>query len=247
MRIVTSWSPRGHKQYGKNFLRSFRANWPSHVTLRVYYEGEGNNPAGSDGRDLLQVRSCSEFLSRHKNDLTVCGKEVYQDRFWKGAAIRNGYNFRFDAYKFARKVFAIADCAREMQWSGKLFWIDGDVQTIARVPDDFLNRMLPDDAAVSYLARPDYHSECGFVGFELSSARKFIETFERIYDKDEFFDYQEWHDSWVFDRVLEKIKPPTFRIPHSSRSQPFDHSPLALYMRHYKGSRKEIQIRKGNR
>ena len=245
--VVTSFSPRGYKQYGKSFIRSFRENWPDEIKLLVYYEGDGNNPNGDGGRDLLKVGACHGFLQRHHRDNMVKGIDKHPDRFWKPSAIRNGYNFRFDAYKFARKVFAVADAAREIK-SGRLFWVDADVQTVAKVPVSFLNVMLPDSAVVSYLARPGRYSECGFVGYGLDNkALTFIEALERVYDKDEFFDHDEWHDAFIFDRVLDKLKPATFRIPHNSYSQPFDHSALGIYMRHFKGSRKEIAIKKANR
>ena len=245
--VVSSFSPRGYKTYGKNFIRSFREHWPQDIRLLLYYEGDGNNPNGKDGRDLLNVEVCQRFLQRHKRDNMVKGIEQHPDRFWKPSAIRNGYNFRFDAYKFARKVFAIADAAREVK-TDRLFWIDADVQTVAKVPASFLIDMLPNNVAISYLARPGRYSECGFVGYSLDNgALKFIEALERAYDKDEFFEHDEWHDSWIFDRIMDDLKPPTFRIPHTSKAQPFDHSHLAQYMRHYKGPRKEIQIHKASR
>ena len=243
--VVTSFSNRGFKQYGKTFIRSFRDNWPQSIRLLVYHEG--NNPAGEDGRDLLAVEPCKRFLERHRGCNIVSGRDRHPDKTWKDSAIRNGYNFRFDAYKFARKPFAVADAAREVK-RGRLFWIDADVQTVAKVPEKFIVDLLPDDVSISYLARPGYHSECGFVGYNLDRGPiDFIAALERVYDNDEFFDHQEWHDSHLFDMVLEKLKPRTFRIPHNSRSQPFDHSPLAQYMRHFKGSRKELRIHKANR
>ena len=236
--VVTSWGPKGWKLYGQRFVETFTQYWPESVRLIVYHEGTGHCPPGVRGVDLLDTEPCKSFLSRHRDNRYVRGEVPYPGTVWK----RNveGRNFRFDAYKFARKVFAIAHAAHKR--SGKLFWIDGDVATTARVPETVLHDLLPDDVSLCYLARPGYHSECGFVGYNLALpvTREFLAAFERLYAADEFFQWGEWHDSWLFDRLVERFDPPVKLIPHNHRGQPFDNSPaLSPYMTHLKGKRKK--------
>ena len=240
--VVTSWGPRGYDLYGRRFLKSFTRFWPADVRLAVYYEGAGNAPEGVRGVDLLATEPCRSFLARHANDPTIAGGKPYPGKFWKPKALKARYNFRFDAYKFARKVFAIAHAARHA--SGRLFWIDGDVVTHAPVGANLFDTLLPADAAICHLPRAGYHSECGFVGFNLAivNARWMIESFERVYANDEFFDFDEWHDSYIFDRMLERHVPVEWQHPiaHRDRSQPFDHSILGRFMTHNKGARKVV-------
>lgn len=236
--VVTSFSPQGYDLYGRRFIETFLRFWPQHVPLLVYYEGAENCPAKCEGVDLLETEPCRSFLARHGDNEFVKGRKQYPGRFWKHAL--RDYNFRFDAYKFARKIFAISHAARRAQ--GKLFWIDADVVTRNRVPATLMDVLLPDDIALCYLPRPGYHSECGFVGYnlEVKPTRALIAAFEKLYAWDEFLGFDEWHDSYLFDRMVERFRPTTKLIAHNDRRQPFDAAPLLIpYMTHLKGPRKE--------
>ncbi len=235
--VVTSFSPAGEKLYGVRFVETFKKHWHPSVGLAVYYEGQGNAASGADDVDLLLTDPCRSFLARHRDNAAVAGRERYPGKKWKAGL--TDYNFRFDAYKFARKVFAIAHAARHN--TGKLFWVDADVETHADVPVALLNDLLPDHISLCYLARPGYHSECGFVGFnlDLPETRAFLAAFEEVYAEDGFFDHSEWHDSWIFDRVVERLKPSMKAIAHNNRGQPFADSVLKTCMSHFKGKRKD--------
>ena len=236
--VVTSFSANGWGEYGRRFAETFLQYWPQSVKLTAYYEGQWHAPEHVAGVDLLDTEPCKSFLERHRHDPVVSGRAMANGQKWKpGLSV---YNFRYDAYKFARKVFAIAHAAR--QSSGKLFWVDADVETKAVVSEDLLHHLLPDGVSICHLARPGYHSECGFVGYnlEVEPTRQLIEEFERLYSNDEFFDWSEWHDSWLFDRLIEKHKPHTFAIPHNSRGQPFAAAPLLSgVFTHHKGKKKD--------
>lgn len=236
--VVTSFSPAGFQQYGQNFVRTFRQFWPAEVGLRVYHEGEFDLE-GVTCVDLLETEPCRSFLERYVGNPFAEGRQPYPGRAWKEDQ-RHPRNFRFDAVKFARKVFAIAHAARAVK-SGRLFWIDADMETTAPVRIPFLHKMLPDTVGISHLARPGYHSECGFVGYNLDhpGVLEFIVDFEHVYSADRFFSFAEWHDSFIFDRLLEKSQVKTFEIPHSNRSMPVEHSALRPYFVHYKGARKD--------
>lgn len=235
--IVTSFSPEGFEQYAKDCILSFQAYWPNSVQMLCYWEGK--EPIGVQGFDLLQLEPCSLFLERYKGDPIIAGKEEAPSWPWGPKARRKGYSFRHDAYKFARKVFAIAHAARELQL-GKLFWLDADTITAAAVPEDLLDDLLPDDVSLSYLARRDYPSELGFVGYNLNriETHAFLSVYEGIYAEDKFKNHKAWDDCSIFDALVSILDPKVKHIPHSSRSHPFDHSILGRYMTHLKGDRK---------
>lgn len=225
--VVTSFSDKGYQEYGAAFIESYRKHWQA--PLLIYHEG-----CLSEGVNLLETEPCRSFLTRHDGDQVICGKKP--DRVWKKLG---QYNFRYDAWKFSRKIFAIAHAAKQLK-GGKLFWVDADVVTHNDVTPEFLDSLLPED--ICYLARPGYHSECGFVGYNLDSetTRLFIREFESIYATDAFIPMDEWHDSWIFDRLIEYFEPKGYQIPHNNRGQPFDNSILGQYMTHYKGNRKGL-------
>lgn len=237
--VVTSFGPAGYELYGRGFIDTFKQHWPRKISLSVYWEGE--KPRDDiDGYDLLSLESCASFLKRYAGNMMVCGKVPHPRFPWGRKANASGYNFRFDAYKFARKVFAVAHAARH-QKTGKLFWIDADVVTHSPMDRAFLERILPQDKSLSYLARPGYHSELGFVGYNLDhpTTIPFINEYERQYADDVFIEHYYWDDCNVFDRLVHTLRPPVKHIMSTSRAYPFDASALSRYMKHNKGRRKE--------
>jgi hypothetical protein len=162
---------------------------------------------------------------------------------WKAKCIEEGYNYRFDMVKFARKVFAIEDAA-SIYKTGKLFWVDADVLTFAKMSIEFLDSLLPEGVALSFLGRPLSYSECGFVGYNLDhpACRPFISEFAGVYkDIDKAKKFHEWHDSYIFDKIRISKNIPGYNIPTPiNRGHVFINSVLGNYMDHLKGSRKGI-------
>ena len=243
--VVTSCSAQGWTQYGRRFVETFCAYWPREVVLHVY--SEDLRPAnlgdmlGRDlGREVFFHDLRAPFLDRHAGNLRAQGREQHSgDYGWTPNKVAQGYNFRLDAFRFSKKVFAIQAAAR-CHSAGWLCWVDADVVTFDTVPPDLLERMLPADAALSCLDRGDYHSECGFVCYNLDhpATRPFIEAFAALYETENVFQLKEWHDSWVFDWLRKKMQVPVYAIPHCSNKQPFINSELGCVMDHLKGASK---------
>lgn len=234
--VVTSCSAQGWKEYGETFVYTFQKYWPSDIKLYLVSEDELPVPHVS----LHESPSATEFLKRNDTQRAKGRKRVEQDHGWTPKKIAEGYNFRYDAHRFAKKVFSI-ELAAQRAYTGKLFWVDADVVTFASPPLDMFNELLPDDAALCCLDRGTYHSECGFVGYNLDHPQglEFIRAFAALYANDEVFSLQEWHDSWVFDWLRREMKTITRPIPHKSRHHPFVNSVLGTWADHKKGSRKE--------
>jgi hypothetical protein len=240
--VVTSFGPQGWELYGRKFIDSYHEFWPLSARLIVYWEGERPDyPGEMDGFDLLKLEPCKSFLERHANDEALKGKFEYPLSPWAPKARRLGYSFRHDAYKFARKVFAVAHAAREVE-RGRLFWIDADTVSHARVPDGLFASLLPDGVSLCYLSRSmwGYPSELGFVGYNLErrETREFIAAYESQYANDDFMRDPAWDDCSQFDRLCECLAPHANLIAHNSPAQPFDRSVLGKFMRHNKGKRK---------
>lgn len=235
---VTSFGTLGWEQYGRKFVDTFNAYWPKDVHLICAWEGPC--PAAKlNGFDLLQTDRCAEFIERHRTNPIVQGIHDAPPARWAPKAKREGYSFRHDAYKFARKVFAVAAAARYVE-GGRLFWIDADVETYAPVPKELLHKLLPDTISLCYLKRQRYHSECGFVGYNLhrKETREFISAYENQYASDAFLADEFWDDCNQLDYLVKKLVPHAKWIAHARDAQPFDDSVLGRYMRHNKGKRK---------
>lgn len=241
--VVTSCSAQGWLQYGERFVRTFREHWPREVTLHLVSEDAlPDCGAGVKFWPLWASSSMArEFEKRHAHRPVACGREARAGQIgWKEKQRAAGYNFRYDVVRFAKKVFAIELVSRTL--GGRLYWVDADVVSFAPVSLGLLAELLPAQAALSCLDRGSYHSECGFVGYNLehAAARAFIEAFAATYASDDVFRLAEWHDSWVFDHERRRMHTPTHAIPHCSRRHPFVNSVLGLYMDHLKGRRKDL-------
>lgn len=240
--IVTSCSLQGWKETGEACVDSLHRYWPSEVALHVVTEDYQlfNHEQRYAGRqvtfwDLLAHDPARQFLERHQNNRMARGK---------GAPTRrenHGYSFRHDAYKFSKKVFAIEQVAWA-QRTGRLLWLDADTVTFTQVPLSLFAQLPPQDFALAHLARKNYHSECGFIGYNLDdrSALKFICDFAALYSTDQVFKLKEWHDSWVFDHMIKVSGIKAYQIPHTNVSHPFVCSVLGHYMDHKKGARKKL-------
>jgi hypothetical protein len=258
--VVTSCSAEGWQHYGQRFVESFLQFWPGFVDLILCSEDDITRAAGQYAAPnfrMLNLRDVADgFIRRHAQNPVARGRKRIPGQHWKPGAIASGYNFRFDAARFGLKVFAI-QMAVSSVGRGRLFWLDADVVTFAHVPPTLLEETLPTSFALSCLDRgPDYHSECGFVGYNLDDPQTvpFLSAFLSLYETDAVMKLPEWHDSWVFDHVRRAMRVPTHCIPHRSRSHPFANSALSAYMDHVKGCRKaqgrtpktERVIRDGN-
>jgi len=234
--VVTSCSAQGWVEYGETFVRSFQQHWPADVHL--YLISEDRLPVPHIA--LQESAAAVDFLERNDTQRAKGRVRLHSDAGWTPKKAAEGYNFRYDAFRFAKKVFAIELAANRMR-AGKLFWADGDIETFADVPESLLDALLPDAAALCCLDRGTYHSECGFVGYNLDHPQglEFIRAFSALYSGGDVFRLQEWHDSWVFDWLRRELHTETKPITHHSRHHPFVNSVLGRYMDHKKGARKE--------
>lgn len=186
----TSWSYQGYVQYGKRFLASYLKHcpWP----LVVYYEGYEPDEPGPTYVNLLKDEECCDFLLRHRSDSKANGVVSRRD----GKLV---IDYRFQAVKWARKVFALTSPSRPPcdLW----VWFDADVEFTRKPPKDFFRKNCPEGVVATYLGRKDWHhSECGFVAYNMNcGAEAFLEEFRDMYRTDAVFEQKEWHDSFVFD------------------------------------------------
>lgn len=233
--VVTSCSWSGWHAYGRDCVDSFLKYWPQEVRLHLCSEDKIVEAPDHlvSVHDLLADRELREFLQRHQSDRRSQG-------YWNGLDYSTVYDYRFDAYRFCKKVFAVG-MVQKLLGGGRLFWMDADCVTHAPVPIELLTRLPPDDYAVAYFKRPNY-TECGFIGYNLDhfATRPFINEMVRQYSSDEYGREKEWHDSWVWDRVRERMDLNVWPIPVSMpTSHPLVFSELGKYMDHRKGIRRK--------
>ena len=242
--VITSFHEEGLKQYGQRMIRTFEQHWPTEVDLIVCAENCRPEVTRSNSRvyDLMQVsNNCRAFVERHRNNPLAHG-QAGPPEVWNPKKA-----FRWNAVRFAYKVFSVALCADNLS-SGWMIWLDADTHTHSSVPVDWLSKVCPESAMISYLGRGEkYHSECGWVAYNLDhpETRNFIRDFVGMYNTDRIFEQREWHDSYIWDVVRKQYHPTNnfFNLNPSWNDKglaghPFINSELGLYMDHVKGDRK---------
>lgn len=228
--VITSFTEEGYERYGRNFLQTFEQYWPDSVRLIVFFEGMFD--AKETGfNSIEEIAGLWEFMTAIKPFELMTGN------------VGGKYNINYDA-RMGRKSFILRHALKT--YGGKVFWVDADVITHAKIPEGFLDYVLPDDKMCCFLGRDGwYYTESGFLGYNANhpSALPFAEAVVNVFKTGAIFTQPGWHDCYAFDMVRKQADEELFNnlsrgLEHGTM-HPFINSVLGSYMDHRKGPRKE--------
>ena len=242
--VVTTFHKSGYDLYGKRMIQTFLQNWPTEIDLYVYHE----NVVPSEHANNLILRDLEEsspelvaFKNKWKNDPKANG----------GVADSSNTNdkkaFKWDAVRFAHKVYAIFHCAKNCD-ADILFWMDADTVCHSPISIDFIKKMTPTKKELGFLGRGNKYTECGLYSMDIKSLdiKSFLKEFQRMYDDAEngIFRLKEWHDSFVFDDVKSRTVSITKQLNWSEglvqgEGHPLINSEWGAFLDHLKGQRKQ--------
>lgn len=245
--VVTTFHADGLKKYAQRMIDTFCQNWPTEVTLHIYPE-KCNPRIGNHEHvtlyDLDGVQALTAFKEKWKNVPKANG-DVSADPI-RSKRRDSGKGFKWDAVRFAHKVYAIFHCAKETD-ADILIWMDADTICHSPITMADINRLIPADKDICFLGRKGKFSECGLYSMNLHSpaVKQFLTNFQRFYDDAEsgIFTLDEWHDSFVFDAVRKTVK--LNELDWSSHlikgeGHPLINSEWGAWLDHLKGGRKDI-------
>jgi hypothetical protein len=247
--IVTTFHQAGYEKYGRRMIETFLKNWPASVTLYVYAE---NCKVTESAPNLIvrDLHASSPELVMFKDkwrNVPKANGDVTDDPV-RSKRKDAGKGFKWDAIRFAHKVYSIFHCATNCNNSDVLFWMDADTVCHSPIKQEDIERFCPGDIDIGYLGREGKYSECGLYSMNLKSemTNNFLKEFQRMYDKAEagIFHLEEWHDSFVFDAVLKKF--PFLNKRNWSQGiirgegHPLINSEWGAYLDHLKGDRKSL-------
>lgn len=221
MVVITTFPPSEYERYGKKFIEGF--NWEA--PLRVYSEAQH--------KEWRKIPIPDDWMRDFGNLWPSMG--LVGSKNGKGV-----FDYRLKMTPFAMKVFSVCDWRADPgDWR---FWIDADVE-FNKPPDErFFKAVCGDKTLISYLGRKDWdHSECGFVAYRVSHpvVRAFLDDFRRLYVSGDVFKFPQWHDSYVFDRVMDRFSAWKPFFTNLSDGVPGNHvwpeTILGEYMTHHKG------------
>lgn len=233
--VVTTMNERGWVETGRKMVQSFDFCWPADAQMAFYVE---------DYRPLLPAR------------VQTCSLPVWLDTFKQQHSIvpgrrgltPRGYDYRFDAVKFAHKVAAMTDYGLRLT-EGVMIWLDADTYTHAPVTTEWLNSLFPEPAYMAWLDRKGSAPETGVVFFRASHPyhRHFMESLRDAYVGGSLFHMREWTDSFaIYQLAMAKFY--NGKIPHPvslsgaavRTSHPAVNGPLGACLDHLKGERKKV-------
>lgn len=254
--VVTTFHKPGLDLYGQRFLDSFAERVDSRIKLLVYAENcEPVNPNPQQITIIDAVTALPKltlFKERWKDDPKANGIppddiKARRPRDWNK-------KFKWDAIRFANKVYAIFDaCQRSKGW---VVWMDADTYVHSEWSYEEFRSLLPDNTYITYVGRgkgSQTWPECGFYGMNLNHpvCHSFLNDFELMYENAEtgIFTLEEWHDSYVFGEILKKYAEfPSYdysanmylkEAKTGGGGHPLINGPLGAWIDHMKGGRKE--------
>ena len=256
--VVTTFHKPGLDLYGQRFLDSFAQRVDPRIKLLVY--AESCNPKNPNPEQIT-ILNAKEVLPKLN-----AFKEKYKDVPHANGNIanhpaRNGRKdwnkeFKWDAVRFANKTYAVYDaCVRSKDWC---VWMDADTFIHSDWSYEDFAAQLPNNAWITYVGRgkgSQTWPECGFYGMNLNHpvCHEFLKEFERMYEDADngIFTLEEWHDSFVFGYILNKMKV-DFPTAHDYSADmylkeaktgggghPLINCVLGTWMDHMKGGRKD--------
>lgn len=256
--LVTTFHSEVLGVYGQKFIDSFAKHVDKRIKLLVY--AENCKPYNPDPTRI-------EIFDQ----ITELPKLVKFKEKWKSIPKANGIPpdeiklkrpkdhhkaFKWDAVRFSNKVYAVFDAVTKSQdW---LVWIDADSYIHSDWSYEDFSNLLPYQSWITYVGRgkgSQTWPECGFYGLNLHDpvCQEFLKNFENMYEDAEngIFKLDEWHDSYVFGTILEKMKKRSPNVLDYSAEiylnntaktggggHPLINSKLGRWMDHMKGDRK---------
>jgi len=243
VRFVTSFSADGFKRYARKMLFSVIENWKDDLKLIAYYHDFTD--------DLVEQLPKSDKIE-YRNLDNIQDMKNYKQFMKLHDGTEGGkipYNWRMDAIKWCNKVYALTDLSLEIgeqeARGGWLIWLDADTVTTKPLSKERVLRLFKKGAELVHLGRKDIdYSETSFIAFNLDyqPPHYLLADLRGCYDIGEVTAYREWHDGFIFERLLKIYVAHGLRVQNLSQGAEglaaFAQSPLSQYMIHYKGNLK---------
>ena len=258
--VCTTFHKEGLDLYGQRFIDSFAKRVDKKIKLLVYAEDcvvVNPDPTQITVFDAkLELKKLNAFKQRWKDDPRANG--IPPDEIQARRPREWHKKFKWDAIRFANKVYAVFDaCERSKDWC---VWMDADTFVHSDWTYDQFKNLLPNNKWMTYVGRgkgSQTWPECGFYGLNLNDTicQDFLKEFERVYEDAEngIFKLEEWHDSFVFGNILNAMKDYYPEVLDYSAEMyirtaktgggghPLINSVLGTWIDHMKGNRKNTK------
>ena len=224
IKLISTFSDAGYDAYAKHFVESCFKNIKD-IDVVLY----------KDNIELTDQKNVS-FTNLEE----VCPNLVEFKQRNKSKSFKD---FRWDAVRFAHKVYETIHASRETDLD-YLIWLDADTEIYDTVDPTYFLKFLPKGKFVGYIGR-DTASETGFLIFDMKhpEASNFFARYEWYYNSDKLYSLSECHDGFVFDVVRKEFeldnKISSYSVSPPNITKHHFNAAFEGYMLHYKGGRKD--------
>jgi len=249
--VITTFPPNRWNAYAKRMLESHVKYWPDDVKIHAYHEGP-QPTLQHDKIIYVDIEAVNPelvaFKNKHRNDPVANGEiqeipgGVRRDPR-AGGNDRGKGSFLWDAVRFSHKTFAVAHAIKNID-TDYVLWLDADTYTFQPIAKEFVIGLLPSNKLVNYLGRGNTYPECGWVCYNRRhpAIENFISEWTKLYTTDTIFKELEWHDSYLFWQILQRVAPDQGvdigKGAGAKGHHIFINSVLGDYIDHMKGKRK---------
>lgn len=208
--VITTFNQAGYNQYASRMIDSWIQTWPAEVSLHVYAEQCTVSQKADNVKVFDLEQTCPDLVAFKQRWASVpkATGDISGDPI-RGLRKDSAKSFKWDAVRFSHKVYAIFHAVKHAT-STWVIWMDADMVCHSPVPVSFIDEMCPVDRDLCYLGRRGKFSECGLYAMQIGTkgTTRFIKEFQRMYNDAEngIFTLGEWHDSYVFDNVRERVE-----------------------------------------
>jgi len=248
--VVTTFNRRGLAEYAQKMIDSYMENWPAEIKLWLYPE-ECNPRLKEHYHERIEMFDMNTSVPKLVEFKNKWGKVPYANGDVSRDPIRGqrkdaGKGFKWDAVRFAHKVYSIFHCAKHTD-ADIVMWMDADMLCHSPITYEEVCSMIPENADLCYVGRERKWPECGLYTINLRSpgGQIFLNKFEWAYENAEqgIFTMDEWHDSYVFEQVRRMTQPVCHNWAEGlvvGEGHPLINCDWGKYLDHLKGGRKRL-------
>lgn len=227
MKVVTTCHAEGFAKYGERCRQGLQY-WPANAEFVWYCEG-------------FDLPATPRVTAKRNEDLPAL------EQFKAKYARYKAPDWRYDVVRFANKVYAVHDALHD--YDGLGVWMDADIVANKKIPEDYIESLLPDGAYIALFQREGMHSECGLWLVDCTHRyhRQFMDALLAQYEQGTFRRAHEWHDSVLMDATIRGFEREHLIVSHNlsgkhkGEEHPMAKHDIAQYVDHLKGpSRKDL-------
>ena len=224
MKVISTCHKAGWDQYGQGWLDGID-NWPK-AEFILYTEGFDLDDPRVDARRIEDVDRAVAFKKQYAH---------YRPLAW-----------RWDIVRFSNKVFAAYDALYNHR--GLAVWLDADCMTYNKIPDGYIDDLLPIGKYLAMFKRIGWQTETGFWVMDCShkAHKPFMDMWIKWVESGAFKQLTQWCDASTLDatvRGMEKvglIETVSLSAGFEKEEHPMAKVDLARFCDHLKGRDRKL-------